>query len=605
MTRNSQLLKITQEIAKRSEQSRAAYLDQMEKAKDQGVARRHMGCSNLAHVSASMEMGCKQMLAGDETPNIGIITAYNDMLSAHKPFEDYPRLIRQIAEQNGATAQVAGGVPAMCDGVTQGMDGMELSLFSRDVIAMSAAVGLSHACYDGAIYLGMCDKIAPGLVIAAARFGHLPAIFLPAGPMPSGISNGEKAKVRQQFAAGEVDRSVLLKSEMAAYHAPGICTFYGTANTNQMILEVMGLQLSGSSAPNPNDDIRPKLTLKGAQTILDLTFRSKNYTPACDILSVENFVNAIVGLHATGGSTNLAIHLLAMARAAGILLTWDDMATLSEITPLIAKVYPNGELDVNHFYQAGGVQYIISECLSSGLMHENVKTVMGDGLSRYAQKPALNETGDLIWQDINHDNIDETILRKVEMPFQPTGGLMRLKGNLGQAVMKISAVKPERRRVHAPAKIFHDQESVKKAFEAGELHQDFICVVRFQGPKANGMPELHGLTPILGVLQDLGYKIALLTDGRMSGASGKIPAAIHLTPEAAAGGLIAKIQDGDMILIDGNEGILENQSAGFEDREAVRANLTQNQYGTGRELFSAFRDVVGGAETGASVFFNT
>ena len=603
MPLNGVIEAVTARIEERSNRTRGDYMDQMRRARDAGVARAHMGCSNLAHVAAAMPRMAKDRLSHNDAPNLGIVTAYNDMLSAHQPFERFPALIRKAANAAGATAQVAGGVPAMCDGVTQGMAGMELSLFSRDAIAMAAAVALSHNCYDAAVFLGMCDKIAPGLVIAAARFGHLPCIFLPAGPMPSGIGNDEKAKVRQKFALGEVDRATLLQSEMAAYHAPGICTFYGTANTNQMLLEVMGLHLPGASFANPGAAIRDELTTAGAARVLELVATGEQYTPACEVLSVKTFVNGVVGLHATGGSTNLAIHLLAMARAAGIVLTWDDLSDLSEVVPLIARVYPNGLRDVNHFYAAGGLQYIIGECLGAGLMHEDVRTVAGDGLSLYTREPKVSPGGGIVWEKGAGESLDPDILRPVADPFQPTGGLMRLTGNLGQAVIKVSAVKPERRVIEAPARVFHDQESVKAAFRAGELDKDFVCVVRFQGPRANGMPELHGLTPVLGVLQDRGFKVALVTDGRMSGASGKIPAAIHLSPEAVGGGAIAKIRDGDVIRLDGEAGILEIKADDFEAREPVTDDLVDAQAGVGRELFAPFRALVGPAEAGASVFF--
>jgi len=573
----------------------------MGKARDHGVARAHLGCSNLAHATAGMPSDTKDLLTRNDVPNLGIVTAYNDMLSAHQPFERYPALIKQAADEVGATAQVAGGVPAMCDGVTQGEPGMELSLFSRDVIALSASVALSHNCFDAAVYLGMCDKIVPGLVIAAASFGHIPSIFLPAGPMPSGLPNDRKAETRQRFAAGEIDRAELLRSEMESYHAPGICTFYGTANTNQMLMEVMGLHLPGASYANPAQAIRDGLTAEGVKRVLGLTAQGREYTPTCEILSERTFVNGVVGLHATGGSTNLAIHLIAMARAAGVILTWQDISDLSEVTPLIAKVYPNGLRDVNHFYAAGGLQYLIGELLSAGLMQDDVRTVAGDGLSRYTQEPKfINEK--IVWEEGARDGIDEGILRRVDNPFQPTGGLTQLTGNLGTAVIKSSAVKPEHRIIEAPAKVFHTQEAVKAAFKAGELTEDFICVLRFQGPQANGMPELHALTPILGLLQGRGIKVALVTDGRMSGASGKIPAAIHLTPEAKSGGAIALIQDGDVIRLDAEAGTLETR-ADLTGRVPVQPDLSANETGIGRELFQPFRAAVGSASEGASIFF--
>jgi len=593
---------VTARIAARSRKTRGDYLDRMRRARDHGVARAHLGCSNFAHATAGMPQATKEAMTLNDAPNLGIVTSYNDMLSAHQPFERFPGLIKAAAEAAGCTAQVAGGVPAMCDGVTQGEPGMELSLFSRDVIALGAGVALTHNCFDAAVFLGMCDKIVPGLVIAAATFGHIPSIFLPAGPMPSGLPNDKKAETRQKFATGEIGRDQLLRAEMASYHSPGICTFYGTANTNQMLMEVMGLHLPGASYANPSQDIRDAMTHAGAQRVLALTAQGEDYTPTCEILSEKAFVNGVVGLHATGGSTNLAIHLLAMARAAGVILTWEDMSDLSKVTPLIARVYPNGLRDVNHFYAAGGLQYMIGELLDTGHMQDDVRTVAGDGLHRYTQEPRLRD-GAVVWEDGAGESLDTDILRRVADPFQPTGGLTLLGGNIGSSVIKISAVKPERRRVEARARVFHDQETVLAAFKAGELTEDMICVLRFQGPQANGMPELHKLTPVLGVMQDRGLKVALVTDGRMSGASGKIPAAIHLTPEAAVGGAIAKIRDGDRMLLDCDAGTLTVLEDGFEAREAVTADLSGNEYGLGRELFAPFRAAVGPASDGASVFF--
>ncbi len=592
---------VTRRIIDRSRVSRADYMDRMGRARDHGVARAHLGCSNLAHATAAMPAAVKQAMTGGRAPNLGIVTAYNDMLSAHQPFERFPALIKQAAADAGATAQVAGGVPAMCDGVTQGEPGMELSLFSRDVIALSASVALSHNCFDAAVFLGMCDKIAPGLVIAAAAFGHVPAIFLPAGPMTSGLSNDRKAETRQRFAAGEIDRDALLAAEMESYHGPGICTFYGTANTNQMLMEVMGLHLPGASFANPGQAIRDALTAEGARRVLTLTAQGDDYTPTCEILSERAFVNGIVGLHATGGSTNLAIHLIAMARAAGIILTWQDFADLSDVTPLIARVYPNGLRDVNHFHAAGGLQYVIGELLAAGLMQDDVRTVAGDGLHRYTREPRFID-GKLTWQEGARDAIDDSILRRVDTPFQATGGLKLLSGNLGTAVIKTSAVKPEHRVIEAPARIFHSQDAVKAAFDAGELDGDVVCVLRFQGPQANGMPELHALTPILSLMQARGQKIALVTDGRMSGASGRIPAAIHVTPEAKSGGPIAQLVDGDIVRLDAEAGTLTT-TAVLAGRACVEADLSANETGIGRELFQPFRAAVGPASEGASIFF--
>jgi len=593
---------VTARIIARSKPTRDAYMERMGKARDHGVARAHLGCSNFAHATAGMPEDVKEKMTLDAAaPNLGVVTAYNDMLSAHAPFERYPALIKAAAESVGATAQVAGGVPAMCDGVTQGEPGMELSLFSRDVIALGASVALSHNCFDAAVFLGMCDKIVPGLVIAAAAFGHIPAIFLPAGPMPSGLPNDKKAETRQKFAAGEIDRATLMRAEMASYHSPGICTFYGTANTNQMLMEVMGLHLPGASFANPGQDIRDRLTVAGARRVLSLTAQGDDYTPTCEILSERAYVNGIVGLHATGGSTNLALHLIAMARASGVVLTYQDLSDLSAVTPLIAKVYPNGLRDVNHFYAAGGLQYIIGELLSAGLMQDEVRTVAGDGLSRYVQEPKLKDD-ELVWEDGAREGIDEGILRTVSNPFQTTGGLVQLSGNLGTAVMKASAVKPEHWIVEAPARVFHSQEAVRDAFKAGELFEDFICVLRFQGPQANGMPELHSLTPMLGVIQNKGHKVALVTDGRMSGASGKIPSAIHLAPEAKAGGMLARVRDGDIIRLDAKTGTL-GTTADLASREPVTPDLSENEAGIGRELFQSFRGSVGPATSGASIFF--
>ena len=603
MSVNQTVQLVTDRIEQRSASTRAEYLQRVRLAREKGVARAHLSCSNMAHAYASADTSEKSRLITDRAPNLGIVTAYNDMLSAHQPFKDFPDLIKQTATQLGATAQVAGGVPAMCDGVTQGQSGMELSLFSRDVIAMAAGVAMSHNCFDASVYLGVCDKIIPGLVIAAATFGHVPAVFLPAGPMVSGISNDEKAEVRKQYAKGEVDRAQLLESEMKAYHGPGTCTFYGTANSNQMLMEVMGLHLPGSSFVNPNTEMREAFTRAGAAQALKITALGDNYIPAAQVLGIKTFVNGIVGLHATGGSTNLVLHLIAMASAAGILITADDFSELSSITPLIARVYPNGKADVNHFHAAGGLQFLICELCNAGLLHEDVMTVFGQGLESYFYEAKLKPSGQLHWPREMPQSHDGQILKTVSEPFQQTGGLSSLKGNIGEAVIKTSAVPHDRHVIEAPALVFHDQESVKQAFANGELGRDFVCVVRFQGPRANGMPELHGLTPILSILQDQGYKVALLTDGRMSGASGKIPAAIHVSPEAVMGGPIARIRDGDMIRIDADKGLLELTDPGdWQDREAVSIDLNQNEYGNGRELFQLFRQSVSSAASGAACF---
>ncbi|MFZ1342516.1 phosphogluconate dehydratase [Thiothrix eikelboomii] len=598
------IAEVTARIEQRSQQTRNVYLARMQQAAIRDN-RHHLACGNLAHAVAASPTSDKFKIVASKTPNLGIVTAYNDMLSAHQPFETYPALIKQAARAMGATAQVAGGVPAMCDGVTQGQPGMELSLFSRDVIAMAAGIALSHNLFDAAAFLGVCDKIVPGLVIAAASFGYLPCVFLPAGPMVSGISNDQKAKVRQQYAAGQVGRAELLEAEMQSYHDAGTCTFYGTANSNQMLMEFMGLQLPGSSFVNPNTPLREALTVAGTEQVLRLTADSGHYTPACEVLSAKAFVNGIVGLNATGGSTNLVLHIIAMARAAGLIVRLEDFSDLSALTPLMARVYPNGSADVNHFHAAGGLQFVIRELLAAGLLHEDVHTVAGFGLHHYTQEAKLDENGKAIWVEGAAKSHDTEILRPYTEAFQTSGGLVTLRGNLGEAVIKVSAVKPERRVIEAPAKVFHDQEDVKAAFKAGELTGDFVCVVRFQGPKANGMPELHSLTPILGVLQDRGQRVALITDGRMSGASGKVPAAIHLSPEAMDGGAIAKIREGDLIRLDAEQGSLTVLAADFESRSAVVANLEGNEAGLGRELFQVFRQAVGSASKGASALFAT
>jgi phosphogluconate dehydratase len=594
---------ITDRIRARSAATRAAYLARSRRAGEAGPVRAALSCGNLAHAIAACGAEDKTALAKGASGNIGIVTAYNDMLSAHQPFERFPAIIKEAARAAGGSAQVAGGVPAMCDGVTQGQPGMELSLFSRDVIALAAAVSLSHNTFDAAIFLGVCDKIVPGLVIAAATFGHLPAIFAPAGPMPSGISNDRKNEIRQQFAKGEIGRDKLLAAEMASYHSPGTCTFYGTANTNQMLMEFMGLHLPGASFVNPGTPLRDALTRAAAKRALEITALGNDYTPACEVLDERAFVNGMVGLHATGGSTNLVLHLVAMARAAGVLIAWEDMAGLSAVTPLMARVYPNGLADVNAFHAAGGLGYLIGELLDAGLLHEDVRTVMGPGLRRYTREPRLDAAGEVIWTDGAGESLNTDIVRPFAKPFHPTGGLTLLRGDLGEAVIKTSAIKTERHIVEAPVRIFHDQDSVKAAFKAGELDRDVICVVRFQGPKANGMPELHALTPALGVLQDKGHKVALVTDGRMSGASGKVPAAIHVTPEAANGGPIARLRDGDVLRLDATTGRLEVRvdPAEFAARAPAAPDLAENEHGIGRELFAAFRRNVGAAGDGAAV----
>ncbi|MFP7571423.1 phosphogluconate dehydratase [Marivita sp. S2033] len=596
---NDTIKRVTDRIRERSEASRGTYLGRMRQAAEEGPRRAHLTCGNQAHAYAAAGED-QDKLASERAPNIGIISAYNDMLSAHQPFERFPDIIRTAARTAGGTAQVAGGVPAMCDGVTQGQVGMELSLFSRDVIALAAGIGLSHNVFDSALYLGVCDKIVPGLVIAAATFGYIPGIFLPAGPMPSGLPNDEKAKVRQQFAAGEVDRDALMKAEMASYHSPGTCTFYGTANSNQMLMEFMGLHLPGASFVNPNTPMRDALTVAGTERALEITRLGNDYRPVCDILDEKAFVNGMVGLMATGGSTNLVLHLPAMARAAGVELRLEDFDEISSVTPLMAKVYPNGLADVNHFHAAGGLGYMIGELLEAGLLQNDVKTIAGDGLSLYSQEPKL-VGGSVVYHPGAGESQNDKILRPASDPFQPTGGLKQLAGNLGKGMMKTSAVAPERHVIEAKARIFHDQNDVKLAFKNGEFTEDTVVVVRFQGPSSNGMPELHSLTPTLAVLQDRGLKVALVTDGRMSGASGKVPSAIHVSPEAAHGGPLAKVRDGDIVRVDAVSGTIDCLAEGFEAREPVPADLRDNGHGVGRELFAAFRANVGLAETGAGV----
>ena len=599
MTLHLKLADVTQRIADRSKDSRRTYLDKVAQAAKSGPRRAHLSCGNQAHAYAAMGAD-KSTLLDERAPNIGIITAYNDMLSAHQPFETYPTRIKEAARALGATAQVAAGVPAMCDGVTQGQPGMELSLFSRDTIAMAAAIGLSHNTFDAAVFLGVCDKIVPGLVIAAATFGHLPAIFLPAGPMSSGISNDAKTEVRKRFADGMCDREELMAAEMASYHGPGTCTFYGTANSNQMLMEFMGLHLPGASFVPPNSDLRDALNVQGTAQVLANTQLGDTYTPTAKILDEKAWVNGIVGLMATGGSTNLVLHIPAMARAAGVIILPQDFADISEIVPLLAKVYPNGLADVNHFHAAGGLPYLISQLLNAGLLHEDVKTIMGEGLHYFSHQAVLKD-GIIGYAEAPTLSLNQKILRPIQDPFQISGGLQNLKGNLGTAVVKISAVATDRRLIEAPAAVFHSQAAVKNAFQSGSLNRDVIVVVRYQGPSANGMPELHNLTPFLAILQDRGFKVALVTDGRMSGASGKVPAAIHLSPEAADGGPIAQIKDGDILRLDALSGTLETLAVNWQDRKIVHPDLLDNEQGMGRELFSVFRRTAGPASQGAGV----
>jgi len=591
---------VTDRIIARSKETRAKYLAALDEAKLNGVHRSSLSCGNLAHGFAACQPDDKQSIKALTKANIGIVTAFNDMLSAHQPYEAYPALLKQACAEVGSVAQVAGGVPAMCDGVTQGQPGMELSLLSREVIAMSTAVGLSHNMFDGALLLGICDKIVPGLLIGALSFGHLPMLFVPAGPMKSGIPNKEKARIRQQYAQGKVDRKALLEAESQSYHSAGTCTFYGTANSNQLMLEVMGLQLPGSSFVNPDDPLREVLNKTAAKQVCRLTEMGTQYTPIGELVNEKSIVNGIVALLATGGSTNLTMHIVAAARAAGVIVNWDDFSELSDAVPLLARVYPNGHADINHFHAAGGMAFLVKELLDGGLLHEDVNTVAGYGLRRYTQEPRLID-GEIKWVDGQGESLDTEVLTKVETPFQANGGLKLLKGNLGRAVIKVSAVQESHRFVEAPAVVIDDQNKLEAIFQAGDLEKDCVVVVKGQGPKAIGMPELHKLTPILGTLQDRGFKVALLTDGRMSGASGKVPAAIHLTPEALDGGLIAKVQNGDLIRVDALTGELTLLVADEEiaAREAEKVDLRSTSYGMGRELFGALRSNLSSPETGA------
>ncbi|KAA1156019.1 MULTISPECIES: phosphogluconate dehydratase [Pseudoalteromonas] len=605
---------VTQRVIERSKNTRQAYLDRISHAKKQTRVRAGLGCGNIAHVMAACSSDDKARLKADEQPNLAIINSYNDMLSAHVPYKDYPDLIKDIATKYDATAQVAGGVPAMCDGVTQGRDGMELSLFSRDVIAMSTAISLSHDVFDGVFCLGVCDKIVPGLLIGALSFGHLPVFFLPAGPMQSGIPNKEKARIRQKFAQGLVSREDLLEAESASYHSAGTCTFYGTANSNQMLMEIMGLHLPGSSFINPYTELRDGLTGNAVETMLKQLTDDKESPCLADVISEKTIINGLVGLLSTGGSTNHAIHIVAIAKAAGIQVTWKDMSDLSEVVPLLTRIYPNGSADVNHFQAAGGMGFLMRELASAGYLHTDVKTMLGDGLAPYMTEPRLDKDDSLImsnstgptkvkWVDCPANSHDEEVLRPVSNPFSKQGGLQLLTGNLGKAVIKVSAVAEEHQIVTAPAKVFSSQSALQDAYTRGELNQDFIAVLKEQGPKAKGMPELHKLTPVMATLQDEGFKVAIVTDGRMSGASGKVPAAIHLAPEAVEGGIIAKIREGDLVTLDAPNGILKVH---VSDEELAKRELELSQpsatFGTGRELFTGFRNIVSSADLGASAF---
>lgn len=598
---NPVIAEVTARIVARSKDSRAAYLANMERAIENQPGRAKLSCANWAHAFAASPGVDKVRALDPNAPNIGIVSAYNDMLSAHQPLEVYPALIKDAAREVGATAQFAGGVPAMCDGVTQGRPGMELSLFSRDVIAMATAVALTHDAFDSALYLGVCDKIVPGLVIGALTFSHLPALFVPAGPMTSGLPNSEKARIRALYAEGKVGREELLAAESASYHGPGTCTFYGTANTNQMLMELMGFHLPGSAFVHPNTPLREALVKEAARRVAAVTNKGNAFIPVGRMIDEKSIVNGVVGLMATGGSTNLALHIIAMAAAAGVQLTLEDLDDISKATPLLARVYPNGSADVNHFQAAGGMAFVIRELLKAGLVHEDVQTIAGAGLSLYAQEPVL-EDGVLTWRDGAHESLDTAIVRPVSDPFSKEGGLRLMAGNLGRGVMKISAVKPEHHVIEAPCAVFQEQEDFIAAFKRGELDRDVVVVVRFQGPSANGMPELHNLSPSISVLLDRGHKVALVTDGRMSGASGKTPAAIHVTPEAAKGGPLAYVQDGDVIRVNAETGELNILVDEATLLARTPANVPASKPGFGRELFGWMRSGVGAADAGASVF---
>jgi phosphogluconate dehydratase len=594
------VVEVTERLRERSRDSRAAYLRRIDAAQGNGVHRERLSCGNLAHGFAACGDEDKARLREGHTPNIGIINAYNDMLSAHQPYERYPELIRQVARESGITAQMAGGVPAMCDGITQGRAGMELSLFSRDLIAMATAVSLSHDMFDAALYLGICDKIVPGLLIGALSFGHLPGLFIPSGPMPSGISNEQKSKVRQAYAEGKATKAELLEAEAASYHAAGTCTFYGTANSNQMLMEIMGLHLPGSSFVAPDTPLREALTREAVLRVAELSAPGSSHLPLGHIVDERAIVNGVIGLHATGGSTNHLLHLVAIARAAGIELRWDDFDALSSVIPLLARVYPNGYADVNQFHEAGGMGFLIDQLLSHGLLHGDVRTVFGTGMDGYTQVPQIDADGALAWKPVSKESGNRGVLRSADEPFRADGGLRMLSGNLG----RVSSVPEDRLVIEAPAIVFHDQDDVRKAFERGELNRDFVAVVRFQGPQAIGMPELHKLTPTLAILQDRGHRIALLTDGRMSGASGRVPAAIHVTPEAQADGAIARIRDGDIVRLDAVHGRVDVlvDAAEFAARVPATADLSAHQFGMGRELFGLFRQSATTADLGAGVF---
>jgi len=603
MSVHSVISSVTARIVERSGPYRAAYLERLEAARRQGVHRGTLSCTNLAHGFAAFPANDKLLLKEQKKPSVAIISAYNDMLSAHQPFERFPPIIREAVRAAGGVAQFAGGVPAMCDGITQGQAGMELSLFSRDAIAMGTAIALSHNMFDSAVYLGVCDKIVPGLLIGALQFGHLPAVFIPAGPMTSGMSNPEKAKVRQLYAQGKIGRDALLEAESASYHDAGTCTFYGTANSNQMLMEVMGLHLPGAAFITPNTPLRDALTAAASKRAVEISQHGDSFIPVGHVVDEKCIVNAVIALLATGGSTNHTLHLVAIAKAAGIVIDWTDFDELSAVIPLLTRIYPNGEADVNHFHAAGGTPFVIRELLDAGLLHEDVMTVMGKGLRAHCSEPQLRGEA-VVWQDAPKESGDEKVLRKATAPFSADGGLRLLSGNLGRSVIKVSAVKPEHRIVHAPAIIFNSQDQFLRAYKAGELDRDFVAVLRYQGPRANGMPELHSLTPALANLQDAGRRVALVTDGRMSGASGKVPAAIHVSPEVLIGGPLGRVRNGDMIRLDADAGLLQAlvPDAEWEARGTEVVDLGAHQVGMGRELFAIFRHGVSEAEQGATSF---
>ncbi|AEK61286.1 phosphogluconate dehydratase [Collimonas fungivorans] len=603
MSVQASVAKVTERIVARSQPYRSAYLARLEQARRQDVQRGALSCTNLAHGFAAFPTNDKLRLKQDKSSSVAIVSSYNDMLSAHQPFEHYPQIIKDAVHAAGGVAQFAGGTPAMCDGVTQGQPGMELSLFSRDAIAMATAIALSHNMFDAAVYLGICDKIVPGLLIGALHFGHLPAVFIPGGPMTSGMTNKEKVKIRQLYAEGKIGRAELLEAEAKSYHSAGTCTFYGTANSNQMLMEALGLHLPGSAFITPNTPLRAALTAEAGRQALKITDRGDQYLPVGHVVSEKSIVNAIVTLLATGGSTNHTLHLVAIAKAAGIVIDWNDFDALSAVVPLVTRIYPNGDADVNHFHAAGGTGFVIRELLDAGLMHEDVKTILGDSLRAHCAEPFL-EGESVVFKPAPAVSGDDSVLRTATAPFSADGGLRLLTGNLGRSVIKISAVKKEHWVVQAPALVFHSQEAFMKAFRAGELDRDFVAVLSHQGPRANGMPELHALTPALGILQDAGRHVALITDGRMSGASGKVPAAIHVTPEVLAGGPLGLVRDGDMIRMDAEQGILEAlvPTEEWAQRQPLTLDLTANHVGMGRELFAMFRTTVSAAEEGATSF---